>query len=229
MAPTPSTVRLPNGTILTVVPVFGGFFFKPHELNVHHNAFPAGWTVIIQTEVFNEEPAQGAELVGMPKEKEGRRHVIHPYKLPTLNNDIMFISSLSRPSSHEFKEPQSPTRQIAMMLWASLYWYFHQREPLPYLSTAASKNTPEAGKPKGEWRISIKREGILQGRNLIQKLERMGLVMSEDSSVGENTEENTSEGWSDMFTSKRAFWQSPVSSGLIGIPKFLENVSIHLE
>jgi len=208
MAPTPSVVHLPNGQNLTVTPVFGGFFFKSIELNVHNSVFPAGWTVIIQSEDYSDEhrPTGEAtkELSGMPKET---RHHIHPYKNPTLHNDNLFISSISNPSSNDFKAPTSPTRQIAMMLWASLYWYFHQLEPSPYLTTEDSKNTPEQGRPRGEWRINIKREGVFRGRNLIQKLERMGLITSEDSSVGQSPEENTAEGWSEMFTSRRSFWQ----------------------
>jgi RimJ/RimL family protein N-acetyltransferase len=94
-----------------------------------------------------------------------------------------------------------------MMLWASLYWYFHLPEPPLYLNTEASKKTPDTGKPRGEWRINIKREGVLRGRNLIQKLERMGLISSEDSSVGLSPDENTAEGWSEMFISRRTFWQ----------------------
>ncbi|KAH8600907.1 siderophore biosynthesis protein-like protein [Bisporella sp. PMI_857] len=208
MAPTPNIVRLPNGQNLTVLPVFGGYFFKANELNVHNSVFPAGWTVIIQSEDYSDEHASTGdndpELSGMPKEK---RHHIHPYKHPTLHNDNLFISSISNPSSQDFKTPTSPTRQIAMMLWASLYWYFHQTEPSPYLATEASKNTPDEGKPRGEWRINIKREGVLRGRNLIQKLERMGLIVSEDSTVGINPEENTADGWSEMFISRRMFWQ----------------------
>jgi len=208
MPPTPSVVHLPNGQNLTVTPVFGGFFFKSVELNVHNSVFPAGWTVIIQSEDYSDEhPSTGDasnELSGMPKEK---RHHIHPYKQPTLHNDNLFISSISNPSSNDFKTPTSPTRQIAMMLWASLYWYFHQPEPSPYMKTEASKNTPEEGRPKGEWRINIKREGVFRGRNLIQKLERMGLITSEDSTVGQSPEENTVEGWAEMFTSRRSFWQ----------------------
>ncbi|KAH7346896.1 siderophore biosynthesis protein-like protein [Rhexocercosporidium sp. MPI-PUGE-AT-0058] len=208
MPPTPSVVHLPNGQNLTVTPVFGGYFFKSNELNIHTNVFPAGWTVIIQSEDFsedhNEEDLVESELSGMPKEK--KRH-IHPFKQPTLRNDNLFISSISNPSSNDFKTPTSPTRQIAMMLWASLYWYFHLPPPSPYLVTEASKNTPEGGKPRGEWRINIKREGVFRGRNLIQKLERMGLITSEDSSVGVNPEENTAEGWSEMFISQRTYWQ----------------------
>ena len=212
MAPTPSIVHLPNGQNLTVVPVFGGFFFKSVELNLHHNVFPAGWTVIIQSEDYTDEHVlhndgkKHVELSGMPREK---RHHIHPFKEPTLRNDNLFISSISNPSSNDFKAPTSPTRQIAMMLWASLYWYFHLKEPSPYLTTDESKNTPDAGKPRGDWRINIKREGVLRGRNLIQKLERMGLVTSEDSSVGITPEENTAEGWSEMFISRRTYWQLP--------------------
>ncbi|KAE8441647.1 hypothetical protein EG329_004614 [Mollisiaceae sp. DMI_Dod_QoI] len=209
MAPTQNVVHLPNGQNLTVLPVFGGFFFKSNDLNIHQNVFPAGWTVILQTEDYSDEhgqysEAQDAELSGMPKEK--KRH-IHPFKQPTLHHDNLFISSISNPSSSDFKSPSSPTRQIAMMLWASLYWYFHQQVPPPYVTTEASKGTPDEGKPRGEWRINIKREGVFRGRNLIQKLERMGLITSEDSSVGVNPEENTPEGWSEMFTSRRTFWQ----------------------
>ncbi|TVY81613.1 N(6)-hydroxylysine O-acetyltransferase [Lachnellula suecica] len=209
MAPTPSSVHLPNGQNLTVIPVFGGYFFKSNELNVHGSVFPAGWTVIIQSEDYSDEhqastDSRQGEHDGAPRERH--RH-IHPFKQPTLHNDNLFISSISNPSSNDFKAPTSPTRQIAMMLWASLNWYFHLKEPSPYLENEASKSTPAAGKPRGEWRINIKREGVLRGRNLIQKLERMGLIVSEDSSVGINPEENTPEGWSEMFTSRRMFWQ----------------------
>lgn len=208
MAPVSSTVHLPNGQNLTIVPVFGGYFFKIQELNTHPNYLSVGWTVIIQSESFSddheEDKPADVELSDTPKEK--KRH-IRPFKQPTLSNDNLFISSISNPSSNDFIPPTSPSRQIAMMLWASLYWYFHLQPPSPYLETEASKNTPPSGRPKGEWRINIKREGVLRGRNLIQKLERMGLITSEDSSVGLNPEENTAEGWSEMFISRRAFWQ----------------------
>ena len=211
MAPTQSVVRLPNGQNLTVIPVFGGLFFKSNDLNVHSNVFPAGWTVILQSEDYaDEHPSERdstrPELSGVPTER--KRH-IHPFKQPTLQNDNLFISSISNPSSNDFKSPTSPTRQIAMMLWASLCWYFHQPEPSPYIITEASQATPDSGKPRGEWRINIKREGVFRGRNLIQKLERMGLITSKDSSVGSNPEENSSEGWSEMFVSRQTFWQLP--------------------
>ncbi|KAG9239511.1 siderophore biosynthesis protein-like protein [Amylocarpus encephaloides] len=210
MAPPPNVVHLPNGQTLTVIPVFGGFFFKSNELSSHTSVFPAGWTVILQSEDYSDSHESngaddGPELRGMPA-RDRHKH-IHPFKKPTLHNDNLFISSISNPSSTEFKAPTSPTRQIAMMLWATLQWYFHQPEPKTHLVTAASKNTPEAARPKGEWRINIKREGVFRGRNLIPKLERMGLITSDDSAIGVNPEENTPVGWSEMFTSRRTFWQ----------------------
>ncbi|KAM3085398.1 hypothetical protein ACMFMG_002476 [Clarireedia jacksonii] len=200
-------VHLPNGHNMTVNPVFGGFFFKANELNTHGSVFPAGWTVIIQTEDdYDEHPPSSDVDDEQTVPKAINRH-IHPFKIPTLQNDSLFISSISNPSSSEFKPPTSPTRQIAMMLWATLYWYFHQPQPSLHKTTEASKNTPDAGKPKGEWRIKVRREGVLRGRNLLQKLERMGLITSEDSMVGLAVDENAAEEWSEMFASRRAFWQ----------------------
>jgi hypothetical protein len=222
----PSIVHLPNGQTLTVSPSFGGLYFKSNELNTHHNVFPPGWTIILHSEDEPEdhEPpaassaahsqlhpdhAQRAEdhipVLGASKEQH-----IHRFKRPTLRNDHLFISSISNPSSHEFRPPTSPTRQIAMMLWATLWWYFHQPEPSPQLTTGASANTPDAGKPKGEWRININREGIFKSKHLLPKLERMGLIATEDSAVGLDTEDGVGrngEGWNHMFVSRRAFWQ----------------------
>ncbi|CAG8958280.1 hypothetical protein HYFRA_00000635 [Hymenoscyphus fraxineus] len=208
MAPPPYLVQLPNGQTLTVSSVFGGFFFKANGINQHNNIFPAGWTVILNTEYSDDEittKRTDPELRGMPP--KGKPRHIHAFKQPTLRNDNLFISSISNPSSIDFKSPTGPTRQIAMMLWATLEWYFHQPEPNLRPHTEATKDVPEAARPKADWRINIRREGVFRGRNLIQKLERMGLVTSEDSSVGEEPEENTPHGWSQMFSSRRIFWQ----------------------
>ena len=201
-------VHLPNGQVLSVSPVFAGYFFKPSELNVHSTAFPAGWTIILQTEDYSSEHKQGKKKENEdPNQEAGQHHShIHPFRKPTLSHDHFFISSISNPSSSDFKAPASPTRQIAMMLWASLYWYFHLIPPSPYLSTESSKHTPESGKPRGEWRINIKREGVFRGRNLIQKLERMGLISCGDASVGPDPE-NAAEHWSDIFVARRMYWQ----------------------
>jgi N5-hydroxyornithine acetyltransferase len=217
----PQIVHLPDGQKFTVTPVFGGLFFKSHELTTHHHVFPIGWTVILNTKDTIVRPGSSADATGAADSGnnhrgndddilmgESRRPHVHSYTNPTLQGDNLFISSISNPSSTEFKPPASPTRQIAMMLWITLYWYFHQPEPLPYLTTEASRMTPDEGKPKGEWRINVKRDGVLRGRNLIPKLERMGLIATLDSAVGTSITDN-GEGWTEMFVSKRMFWQIP--------------------
>ncbi|KAF2159698.1 hypothetical protein M409DRAFT_60621 [Zasmidium cellare ATCC 36951] len=213
----PSLVHLPNGQTLNVTPVFGGLFFKANDLNTHHNVFPPGWTIILNSE-DDESDHKSVEAVPdgqspdepFPEKPLPKRPHIHRYKRPTLRHDHMFISSISNPASNEFRPPTSPTRQIAMMLWATLYWYFHQQEPTQQITTAESEKTPDDGKPKGEWHININREGIFKGKHLLPKLERMGLISTEDSTVGLDPEEgitNTGEGWTKMFVSRRSFWQ----------------------
>lgn len=203
MAPA-NIVHLPNGQNLTVTPVFGGLFFKTNDVLNSHSPFPPGWTVVLNTEdeidPAEEDHDEKTEQTGLP------RHV-HRYKRPTLTGDHLYISSVSNPSSSEFRAAASPTRHIAMMLWATLYWYFHQTEPTLQVTDAISKNTADAGKPKGEWRININREGIFKGKVVLPKLERMGLIASEDSSVGCAQDECAHEGWTQMFVSRRSFWQ----------------------
>jgi len=152
----PSSIHhLPNGQTLTVLPVFGGFYFKANELNTHNAVFPAGWTVIIQSEDYSDDEMVH-ETSSQPDDVPPKRqHHIHPFKNPTLHNDSLFISSISNPSSSEFKSATSPTRQIAMMLWSTLNWYFHLPPPNTELVTAASRKTPARARPKGEWRIII--------------------------------------------------------------------------
>ncbi|KAH7306014.1 acyl-CoA N-acyltransferase [Stachybotrys elegans] len=205
----PQIVHLPDGQTFTVVPVFAGVRFKSHELNTHPTAWPVGWTVVLHTEGDELESAAdgGRELTA---DGNGSEHMksIHPFAEPTLQNDTLFISSISNPPSSEFKPPASPTRQIAMMLWITLYWYFHQPAPSPYLTTSASANTPENARPKAEWKINIKRGGILRSRHLIPKLERMGLIASADTAVGTDADDN-GDAWAQMFVSRHMFWQIP--------------------
>ncbi|KAF2204585.1 hypothetical protein GQ43DRAFT_364353 [Delitschia confertaspora ATCC 74209] len=209
----PSIVHLPNGQTLTVTPVFGGLFFKSNSLSNHHSPFPAGWTIVLDTEdepqldLFPDRSQAQDEHHDTSEEKYARKHAVHRFKRPTLHNDHLYISSISNPSSNDFKPATSPTRQIAMMLWATLYWYFQQPEPNLRVTNAASKNTAEEGRPKGEWRINISREGIFKGRTVLPKLERMCLISSEDSCVGIEQNENAAEGWEHMFVNRRAFWQ----------------------
>ena len=208
----PSLVHLPNGQTLTVTPVFGGLSFKAHDLSTNHSSFPPGWTVILNSEDYEEDHQQIQQPdSNTPRFEEpiehAKHHHIHRFRRPTLQHDHIYLSSISNPSSSEFRPPSSPTRQIAMMLWATLWWYFHQQAPDTTVTTEASAKTAEAGKPRGEWRININREGIFKGRHLLPKLERMGIISSEDSSVGVDADERVSGGWQHMFVSRRTFWQ----------------------
>ncbi|KAF2449601.1 siderophore biosynthesis protein-like protein [Karstenula rhodostoma CBS 690.94] len=201
-----ASVHLPNGQNLSITPVFGGLFFKSNNRTNHHSPFPAGWTVVLNSDdgdldeedTYDDSPGDDARVP--PKRT-------HRYRKPTLRSDHLYISSISNPSSSEFKPASSPTRQIAMMLWATLYWYFHQPEPSLHMTTKDSMSTPEYGRPEGEWRINVNREGIFKGKAVLPKLERMGLITSEDSSVGTAQEEGSPEGWTRMFVSRRSFWQ----------------------
>lgn len=126
----PNVVYLPNGQTITVSPVFAGFSFKANDLNIHHSIFPPGWTIILESgDDEDEDAVETSEEKDVPygystKKPTGR------FRRPTLHNDNLFISSISNPSNTDFKPATSPTRQIAMMLWVTLSWYFHQVYPL---------------------------------------------------------------------------------------------------
>ncbi|KAJ5244310.1 hypothetical protein N7489_004406 [Penicillium chrysogenum] len=201
-----TTCYLPNGLTFNVSPVFGGVTFKSADFNAQHNStFPPGWTIIINT----QKPRK-SDQKDEPDSEQSRDDDDNftRFTTPTLTRDSLYISYIVSPPTSEYKPPTSPTRQIAMMLWATLWWYFHEPEPDLHLETAASSMTPPDGRPKGVWRVNIKREGIFKGRNLLQKLERMGLIATEDSSVGlQPIETRDSSSWSTMFVSRRSFWQ----------------------
>ena len=212
MASRSSVVHLPNGQTLTVTPVFGGLYFKSNELrNHHHSPFPPGWTIVLNSEddeVDHHAPQwQVDDADGRESPRPRPQHHIHRYRTPTRRNDHLYISSISNPSNNEFRPAMSQTRQIAMMLWATMWWYFHQPEPDLRITSPASARTAEAGKPKGDWRVNINREGIFKGKLVLTKLERMGLIASEDSSVGADRDDRSGEGWLQMFISRRHFWQ----------------------
>ncbi|KAK2771371.1 hypothetical protein FQN52_005508 [Onygenales sp. PD_12] len=225
--PPSSTVNLPNGLSLTVTPVFGGLSFKVNELVVNASVVAPGWTIVIRTDRSTQDRASrspsrptsrdrsrdGSESVspcGTPRDDRPHHHHYHGrYTKPTLNNDAIFISSISLPSSRDFKPATSQTRQIAMMLYSTLWWYFHEPPPDPHLTTEESSGTPDAGKPKGDWRVYIKPEGIFRGKHLMQKLERMGLVRTEDTFIGyEPADKPDPAGWTNMFMTQRTFWQT---------------------
>ncbi|ERS97643.1 hypothetical protein HMPREF1624_05814 [Sporothrix schenckii ATCC 58251] len=216
-----STVYLPDGQHFTVVPVFAGLLFKSNELNPHHSPYPVGWTIVLHTDDGDEG--------GTPSGSAGAHgRGVHAFSRPTLQGDSLFLSSVNQPSSAEFKPAASPTRLAAMMLWVSLYWYFQQPAPDVLLPpTAHSSGTPLDGRPRGEWRIRVKRDGMLRVRNLIPKLERMGLIVTLESSVvcgsatngsggggpgGSDTPRATfgdDDGWDHMYVTRSMFWQIP--------------------
>jgi len=157
MAPS-AIVHLPNGQNLTVTPVFGGLYFKSNDLSSHHAPFPPGWTVVLNSEDDEEEELDTREVMrsiestksqsaptsrsSTPRPMPKLKHMVHRFKKPTMHNDHLFISSISQPGS-EFKPTGSPTRQIAMMLWATLWWYFHQPVPHLHISNTASERRVE--------------------------------------------------------------------------------------
>ena len=128
----PSLVHLPNGQTITVSPVFAGLSFKANDLNIHQSIFPPGWTIILESIDGDDDDDDGTQ--SPPDEREqlygSRKRPPRRFKNPTLHNDNLFISSISNPSNIDFKPATSPTRQIAMMLWATLWWYFHQVAPI---------------------------------------------------------------------------------------------------
>lgn len=216
----PSTIYLPDGQTFTAQPVFAGLQFKSNDLNIgrtRSQPFPPGWVVVLHTEdddsrpsITNGSTSENTEENDDNNEKsqEPSRTRIHRWTGPTLQNDTVFISSIVDPSSEDFEPAKSPSRQLALMLWVTLYWYFQQPEPSAHLETDRSRLTPAEGRPKGDWRIRIKREGVLHSRNMIPKLERMGLISSFDSAVGTSMDENSGD-WDHMYVTRQSFWQIP--------------------
>ncbi|KAJ5572178.1 hypothetical protein N7535_005838 [Penicillium sp. DV-2018c] len=200
-----TTCLLPNGLTFNVSSVFGGVSFKSADIQ-HNSTFPPGWTIMIHT----AKPRKSDEQTDQPDSESTHDDGSNTtrFTTPTLTRDSLYISYIVNPPSSDYKPVTSHTRLIAMMLWATLWWYFHEPEPDLHVETAASSKTPRDGRPKGEWRVNIKRDGIFKGRNLLQKLERMGLIATEDSSVGlQPIETRDSSSWSTMFVSRRSFWQ----------------------
>jgi len=137
----PTSLHLPNGQVVTVRAVFGGLRFEPQDLNLHRSPLPPGWTIILQTaedeekETEKETDPEQQENQAIAKQEGLKDPIQHRYRQPTLHSDTMYISSILNPNSTDFKPTLSPSRQTAMMLWASLCWYFHQVcAPIPFAS-----------------------------------------------------------------------------------------------
>lgn len=116
----------------------------------------------------------------------------------------MYLSSMSKPHGKDLKPSSATTRQVAIILWVTFSWYFHEPEPNFHVLTPESAVIPEIGRIKKEWCLSVEQKGILGHRNKMFKLERLGLLACEDASVGTDKDSNNI---CDMFISQRAFWQ----------------------
>ncbi|PLB41890.1 GNAT family N-acetyltransferase [Aspergillus candidus] len=193
---------LPNGLSFTVKSVFGGVTFRSNDMKLTNSIVPPGWNIVLSTD--RRETAKEERPSSRHSDKDQDPGFTR-FTTPTLRHDSLYLSSIVDPPSTEYKPVSSHARQLAMMLWVTLWWYFHEPQPDAHLHNEASAATPDQGKPKGEWRVAIRREGIFKGRNVVQKLERMGLVASEDSSAGDNPLDLSA--WDDLFVSRRSFWQ----------------------
>lgn len=137
----PNILHLPNGQTITVTSVYGGLYFKSNDLSTHQQShMPPGWTIVLHKEDDEDQKAKDTLRSLDPDDedniyKQTANSHVHRYRKPTLRNDAVFISSISNPSNSDFKPAVSQTRGIAMMLWATLWWYFHQVSPnVPELS-----------------------------------------------------------------------------------------------
>ncbi|KAM4056537.1 acetyltransferase (GNAT) domain-containing protein [Hirsutella rhossiliensis] len=202
----PQLIHLPDGQMFTVSPVFAGVGFRSHGHGAHHHPYPVGWTVVLHTDEDElaadaaGRAAGGSGVEAMPpgtetEEEEERRRRSRPFTLPTRRGDSLFISSIANPPASEFKPAASPTRQMAMLLWVTLYWYFHHPPPPP---------PPPPSTAAADWRVRVRPDGALHGRGLLAKLERMGLVACADAAVAAPDAAAT-----DVFVSQPMFWQIP--------------------
>ncbi|KAL9004132.1 MAG: hypothetical protein Q9188_003030 [Gyalolechia gomerana] len=190
----PTLVHLPNGQTLTVSPVFAGFAFKSNDLNVRDSAFPPGWTIIIESQEDEEDEIAVDGHENQNNHKRDPGHVSDTSDSDDALGDIVVVLPSGIPCR---QRGSSPTR---LMLEG-------KTKPNPrIMKKDVSPTMPEEGRPKGDWRISIKREGIFKGKHLLPKLERMGVIISEDSCVGEHLDDRSGEGWNRMFASQRGFW-----------------------
>lgn len=219
------TLYLPDGCSYSVTPIFGGMIFKNmHKESSNSGTFPTGWSIMINTDkpihdVANSGRGSPAVLSNASDDAQAPTPSPHSgsgselsakFVKPTLNRDSLFISSLSLPSSESSQSAASRTRAIARMLWTTLWWYFHLEEPNPddEPDGEALPGAELSEKPKDDWRVYIRHEGVLKTWNVLQKLDRMGLIVSEESSVGlDGNDAHYPAGWKDMFVSRRSFWQ----------------------
>ncbi|KAL5606881.1 uncharacterized protein BROUX77_004074 [Berkeleyomyces rouxiae] len=200
-------LRLPDGQAFMVTSKPSGFFFKHHQDQESTNG-SFEWTVSIT--VGNESPPQMESpqylgLMNVAPDTEGSRGEaeIQPpcpgvFGMATRQDDYLCITSmLASPSAVSFE------RQVAMMLFVTLYWYFDNIHPARSTKSPAAKKTPIEGQPYDEWRVNIQRDGALKDDCLVSMLQQMGLIASLDSLVG--TAESPAQ--DKLFVASRMFWQ----------------------
>lgn len=190
---------VPNGHRISVAPIFGGFRFESIDKGVAAS-LPTSWTIFLGTRKdFTYQDYTEGKMIHDDDE------VPLPFTKPTRFADFMFISSISYSPTDDLKPTSAPSRQIAMVIWATCWWYFHEPEPDPFVSVPYEENgESENGRISVDWRLGIRQDGILKADIQMQKLERMGLITSTDSSVG--TEQHPGQ-YRELFVSQSAFWQ----------------------
>ncbi|KJZ77143.1 hypothetical protein HIM_03464 [Hirsutella minnesotensis 3608] len=189
----PQVTRLPDGQAYSVSPVFAGVGFRCQGHDAHPHRYHVVWTVVLHT----DEAAGGVQKHrhddgSQNQSRNAPRTRLGHFNRPTLTGDSLFISAIASPPTSELRPAVSPTRQMAMILWITLYWYFHQPEPVAggiATGFALSAATPPDARPVADWRVRVRPDGALRGRNLLSKLERMGLLASDNSVVDDEHRE----------------------------------------
>lgn len=214
-----STCYLPSGHKVTVKPVLFGYKFTLVTEDPS-GSFPPEWTISISTK-RHKEP-DGMEFVSGQDTDIDRS----TFKTPSLNSDLLCLSSMSMPRGKDLKPTSATTRRVALILWITFNWYFQEPQPSFHVLTPESVAIPEMGQIQKEWRLTVEPKGVLGRRNKMFKLERLGLLACEDASIGIDKD---SSNVSDMFISQRAFWQLDPRLYLFSLTSDLPSSSMRVD
>ncbi|KAL4970534.1 GNAT family N-acetyltransferase [Aspergillus stella-maris] len=174
--------HLPNGIQVSVTPVFGGFKFQTKSPE-KYDSFPPDWTVCLSTRQPGKDDNDSCS-----------------FTTPSLDNDTMYLSSMSMPSCEDLKPSSAPTRLVAMVLWVIFFWYYQEPEPI----SAESPEDKDKGTTPRRWLLNIQGHGLLGRKDQMVKLERLGMLSTKDTSVGPKVGFG---GEPEMFITQKAFWQ----------------------
>nr|BDD69317.1 acyltransferase [Verruciconidia persicina] len=210
---TSPTVHLPGGQVFTIHANDNALEFQAQDQknssSPSSGTFPFRWAVTIRaaSPPGHGENGHGPDL-GLSGQngvhQEAKHAIPRIFDKPSLQDDAISIVSASSSGSGQGESEEAPTaRCMAFMLWVTLSWYFQQEAPVPYLDTAATKNTPVEARPRGQWRVHVNNDGIVQSRNAMPALERIWLI-----AVGEGSgDADGADLWNNAFVSRQAFWQ----------------------